>query len=301
MRRRLLLSALVTLCPTFAQDLTPRAYVVAPVGSNAVIQTFSYNTGQVLLDPTLPIENLRAEYSAAALSYYYGFGMFGRYSNVTVTMPYAWGHFTGQVGGNETRVSRSGVADMRARLAFNLKGGPAMKLRDYVKWRERLVIGASLTMVIPSGQYDPAKLINIGSSRWALKPEIGFSRRWNKWVLDAYGGAWFFGTNDAFYPGSNRREQNAIASLEYHFGYYVRPRLWASFDGNYWSGGSTTLNGVAKDDGARNSRLGGTVSVPLGRHQSLKFTASRGAIIRFGGNYTSLTGAWQYSWISGPK
>jgi hypothetical protein len=41
---------------TTAQDLTPRAYVITPVRSHALIFSYVYN-GEILLDPTVPIED----------------------------------------------------------------------------------------------------------------------------------------------------------------------------------------------------------------------------------------------------
>jgi len=155
--------------------------------------------------------------------------------------------------------------------------------------------------VTPTGQFDPARLINPGANRWGFKPELGFSRRKGRWALDGYVGAWLFTTNSQFFPGTSVRKQNPIGSLEFHLGYYIRPKLWTSFDTNFWSGGSTVVNGVSNRDGARNSRVGGTVSLPLTRHQSIKFTASTGAIVRVGGNFTSITAGWQYGWIDKPK
>src|SRR5262245_49108866 len=101
----------------------------------------------------------------------------GRSANVAASMPYGYGHFEGRVFESQTRVSRSGLADARIRIAVNLRGGRAVGLRDFLKYRERTVIGASLTTVIPIGQHDPARLINPGTNRWAFKPEIGISRR----------------------------------------------------------------------------------------------------------------------------
>jgi hypothetical protein len=92
-----------------------------------------------------------------------------------------------------------------------------------------------------------------------------------------------------------------ITSLEFHLGYYLRPRAWVSFDSNFWVGGNTVVNGVENQDRARNSRLGGTISIPLSRHNSLKFSASTGAIVRVGGNFTTITAGWQYSWLTKPK
>jgi hypothetical protein len=172
-----------------------------------------------------------------------------------------------------------------------------MRLPEFAKFRERTVIGTSITMVVPIGQYDPARLINPGTNRWAFKPEVGISRRWGPWVIDGYGGAWFFTANPQFFPGTTHREQNTIGSFEFHLAYYVRRGMWASFDSNFWFGGNTVLNGVANDDRARNSRLGGTLSLPITRHQSLKVSASHGAVVRVGGDFTNIIVGWQYSWL----
>jgi hypothetical protein len=283
------------------QDLTPRAYVITPTGSNAVILSFAYNTGEILLDPTVPIEDLNAQFQIPILSFYHSFGLLSRSANIAVALPYGYGNFEGSVIGSQTRVSRSGLADGRIRFSVNLHGGPAMKLADFVKHHERTIIGASITMVVPTGQFDPARLINPGANRWAFKPEVGLSQRWGRWVVDAYGGVWLFTANPHFYPGNRLREQNPIGSLEFHGGYIFQPKLWATFDTNFWMGGSTVIDGVSNDDRARNSRIGGTFAVPITRHQSLKFSASRGAIVRVGGNFNSLTAGWQYSWVGKPK
>jgi hypothetical protein len=50
-----------------------------------------------------------------------------------------------------------------------------------------------------------------------------------------------------------------------------------------------------------NSRLGGTVAIPVTKHQSPKFSYNNRTYIRFGGNYQSVSAAWQYSWLGKPK
>jgi hypothetical protein len=102
----------------------------------------------------------------------------------------------------------------------NLKGGPALPLNEFVKWRQKMLIGVSLKVVAPTGQYDPTKLINLGNHRWAFKPEIGYSQRWGHWVVDAYGAAWFYTTNPEFFshnqyfPGTRTQSENPAAAFE---------------------------------------------------------------------------------------
>jgi hypothetical protein len=285
----------------FAQDLAPRAYIVTPIGSNAVIISYSHSDGAILLDPTVPIEDSSGWMNIEILSYYHSFAIMGRSANVTMSMPYALGHFQGTVLGAENHVVRSGLADGRIRIAVNLRGGPAMRINEFVAYRERVVIGTSLTIVVPVGQYDPGRIINPGNNRWAAKPEIGLSKRWNRWVLDGYGGAWFFSQNAAFFPGSSTRSQHPIGVGEGHLAYYIRRALWASIDSNFWAGGRTTIDGRPRHDFAKNSRVGATLSLPLNRHQSVKFSFSRGAYISVGWDYTTVSAGWQYSWLTKPE
>jgi hypothetical protein len=285
-----------------AQDLAPRAYLITPTGSNAIILSYSFFDGPVFTDPTLPIQDFKARFHAEVLTYYRAFTLFGRSANVAGSLPYAVGNFQATVAGAENRVYRSGLADTRVRFSVNLKGGPPMSLREYLAWQEKTVIGTSLTVVAPTGQYDPARLINPGIHRWAFKPELGFSRRWrNRWALDLYGGAWFFTPNNEYFPGTYTRAERPIGVGETHLNYYVTPRLWASLDGNFWAGGRSTVNGIDNADVQRNSRIGATVAIPLNQHQTLKFSYSRGAYIAIGGNYQNVSAGWGYTWISGAR
>jgi len=67
-------------------------------------------------------------------------------------------------------------------------------------------------------------------------------------------------------------------------------------------GGRTRINGVESPNSLQeNSRIGGTVSVPVNKHQSLKFSYNRGAYIRYGGNFNNISVGWQYSWLGRPN
>jgi len=282
----------------WGQDLAPRAYVITPIHSNAVTLTYSFYAGNILLDGSLPITDASATINVPTFSLYHSFNFFGRSANIVAALPYGVGNFEGKVVGTQTNVYRSGMLNSVYRFSVNLKGGPAMELPEMRKWRQKTLIGVSLKVIAPTGQYDPTKLVNFGVNRWAFKPEFGLSQRWGHWLLDTYGGVWLYTANHKFYTGTNTQTQLPIGSFEGHVSYDVRPRLWASLDGNFWFGGNTSINGVENTSTwQQNSRIGGTASIPVSKRQAVKVSFSRGTYIRFGGNYNNVSCAWQYSWI----
>jgi hypothetical protein len=294
-----------------AQDLAPRAYLITPLHANAVTLTWSFYDGGVNFNGTVPITGATGVYNVPVFSYYHSLSFFGRSANLTASLPYAVGTFSGQVLGKDRSIYRSGLLDFSARFSVNLLGGPAMQPQQFVKWKQKRILGASLKVVAPTGQYNPTKLINWGINRWAFKPELGYSERWGNWVLDGYAGVWFYTTNPAFYdiPFPKPQTQAPIGSVEGHLSYDFKKlvrsselRGWASLDANFWWGGIAALNGIPNPDTKQtSSRIGGTVSLPFKKHQSIKVAYSAGTYGRFGGNYQNLQVAWQYSWLGWPK
>ena len=231
----LLLASLIALLalPACAQDLSPRAYVITPTGFNAVTLTWSYFNGGVNFNGAVPISNATGTFSTPIFSVYHSFGFFGRSANFTASLPYGVGTFQGELLQQHRQIYRSGLVDFSARFAVNLMGGPAMKPPEFAKWKEKVLLGASLRVIAPTGQYDPTKIVNWGINRWAFKPEFGYSERWGKWVLDAYAGVWFYTTNPAFDTGRGDKPQNEspIGSFEGHFSHDLeKPGTWVSLD-----------------------------------------------------------------------
>jgi hypothetical protein len=288
----------------WAQDLSPRAYVITPRHSNAVIMTYAFYHGSVLFDGAAPITGATGTYSVPILAFYHSFGVLGRSANLNAALPYAVGNFQGNVAGQPQKIYRSGLLDFSARVSVNLKGGPSMPIQEFSKWRQKTLLGVSLKVLAPTGQYDPTKLVNWGANRWAVKPDFGYSERWGNWVLDSYAGAWFYTANPRYYspPVPKPQTETPIGAFEGHLSYDVKPRLWFSLDGNFWFGGVTSLSGVANlATRQTSSRIGLTASIPLGKRQSVKVSYNNGAYVRFGGNYQSVSVGWQYSWLGRPN
>jgi hypothetical protein len=292
-----------------AQDLAPRAYLITPLHSNAINLTYSFYNGGLSFNGVVPVTGATGTYSVPIFSIYHSFNFFGRSANIAAWLPYGVGNFQGSVLGTNHEIYRSGLLDSGVRFSVNLKGGPAMPVSQFMKWKQKMVLGASLRVIAPTGQYDPTKLINWGINRWAFKPEFGYSQRFGKLVLDGYAGVWFFATNQQFFsiPTPQPQTQSPIGSFEAHLSYDAKNfreklPLWFSLDGNCWFGGTASLGGIPNPATRQtSSRVGVTAAVPLSRHQSIKANFSTGDYVRFGGDYQNVSVSWQYSWLGRPN
>ena len=290
---------LVTADTATAQDLEPRAYSAAPIGTNFIVVGGGRSTGGVLVDPAGPIQDVQATTNLATIGAGKTFSLFGRTALIVAAVPYAWANATGRVGENEASVSRSGLADPRVRFSVNLVGGRAMRIQEFARSTRKTIVGVSLAFAPPFGQYDRSKLVNLGANRWSFKPEVGISHLINeKWTIDGYAGVLLFTTNEEYYPGSSVRTQDPIFALQGHVSYTLKPRLWIAFDATWYTGGTAVVDRAEQGNLQRNSRIGATASIPLTQQHSIKFAVSKGATTRIGSNFTTVSGAWQVTWIN---
>ena len=202
----------VTASVARAQELEPRAYAANPTGVTFAGLSVLFSTGDVVLEPTSPVTDVNAKVYVGVFAVGGTFALFGRTASAGVGLPYAWAKVSGRVFEEARTVERAGLADTRVRFGVNLLGGRAMALPEFVRRAPSTTLGASLTMSIPTGQYFSDKLVNIGTNRWAFKPELGLSHPTGPWTLELYGGAWFF-TDNASYLGDKTRDQHPMVSL----------------------------------------------------------------------------------------
>jgi hypothetical protein len=279
-----------------AQDLDPRAYAKVPVGFTLAIAGVSFSSGGVLTDPTLPVENVHAEVWTPSLGVAQSFG---RTAQTLVAVPYSWAHATGDVAEQVQHVDRSGFSDMRLRFSVLLAGAPAMTPRQFATSPRRPIIGTSLTVSAPTGQYSPQRLINLGTNRWSFKPEVAVSYPIGpRWLVDVYAGLWLFAANESYYPGTALRTQGPLGALQTHVSYSLSPKAWAAFDATWYAGGQASVENVPAGQRESNSRVGATVVFPVGSRHAIKVAASTGAIIRSGADFNTISLGWQTGWLS---
>jgi hypothetical protein len=292
-----LLLVLAAATPAAAQDLEPKAYSASPVNTTFVIAGVARSTGSVVFDPTLPFKDVEARLNGLVLGVGTTFSLAGKLALVSAVVPYSWGNITGLVQEEAREITRAGLADSRVKLSVNLLGNPAMRLREFAKAPRRTIVGTSLTVQAPSGEYDETKLINLGTNRWAFKPEVGVSIPRGRWDIDAYMATWLFTQNTDFFPGGLTRVQDPVVALQAHVSYTFRPRWWLAVDGTWYSGGAAQVEDDEPIGAVSNSRLGATLSIPAGQRQSFKVSYSAGVAVRTGTDFRTLAIGWQWLFL----
>lgn len=281
-----------------AQDIEPRAYSNAPIGVNFLVAGVAGTRGGLSFDPALPIENPRLRTGNAVLGYARVIELGGQSAKVDVIVPYTWLSGDALYAGQPVERVVDGAGDAGFRLSANLYGAPALSLKDFAAYEQDLVVGVGLRVMAPIGQYDSRRIVNIGGNRWSFKPEIGASKAVGPWTLELVAAATLYTDNTDFNGGRTRSQEN-IYSIQAHVIRSYPSGIWASLSGTHFAGGRTTIDGVRANDLQQNWRLGGTLSFPVDRHNSVKLYASSGVSDRTGNDFDLVGIAWQHRWGGG--
>lgn len=281
-----------------AQDLEPRSYVNTPVGINFFLLGYGFTTGGATFDAALPIENAEIDIHSELLAYAYSFGFLGRSGKIDAVLPVVELDGTAELAGEPIERSVSGLADSRLRLSYNLYGAPALTLEEHEGYKQNLLIGTSIQVFIPTGQYNKDRAINIGTNRWAFKPELGISKAIGRFTFELDAAVTIYTDNGDFFS-EKTKEQDPLFALQAHGVCTIVRGVWAAVDMTWYTGGQSTVDGVKNDDNLSNLRLGGTLSLPISRRMSFKLYASTAAVTRVGGDFTTVGLIWQYRWGGG--
>ena len=282
-----------------AQELEPRLFSPAPTGMNIVLGAFGYSFGNILLDPAVPIEDLDARLVIITAGYVRTLDVFGASAKIDAVIPFAGGDWKGVVEGRDSTRSATGFGDPRIRFSVLFSGAPALSRKEFASYKPGTIVGGGLQVWVPLGQYDPTKLLNLGSNRWVFRPQLGVSQTLARWVLEATAVGWFYTDNTNFF-GGDRLSQKPIAALQGNVSYVFRRGFWGAVSVAYGRGGRTSVNDEQKDTLIRNWRLGLTLAFPISSHDSIKFAFISGLRAGKGADFSTVLGAYQYRWFDGP-
>lgn len=281
-----------------AGEIEPRAYGNTPVGVNFLVVGYAHSEGGLATVASSPLKDTSLQMNTAVLAYVRTIDLWGKPGKVDVIVPYSDLSGHAMVGGAYKERTVSGFHDPLLRLSVNFCGAPVLTVKDFSTYRQDLLIGASLQVAAPLGQYDGDKLVNLGNNRWFFKPDLGVSKSWGDVTLEISSGLIIFTDNNRYYGGTTLH-QDPVSTSQLHVIYTIGNGIWASVSGNYDYGGRTRINGVRNADLQGNSRVGVTFAMPVNRNHSIKLYANNGVDTRSGKDYDLLGIAWQYRWGGG--
>jgi hypothetical protein len=292
-----LLAAVATLAAgtATAQELEPRALTNLPVGTNFVVLGYAFSAGNVLLDPTIPVEDLDAQLHTLVAAYARAIDVFGLSGKVDAIVPASTGRWTGILDNRDTMRIANGIGDPRVRLSVNLVGAPALRAGEFADYVPGTVVGASVQVWVPVGQYDGDRLLNLGSHRWAFAPQLGVSQRLGPWIVEAYASARFFTTNGDFF-GGNTLDQRPFLAAKLHLVRTLSQRFWIALDGGIGAGARGVVNGEPRDNYQSAFRIGITAAGRISGGHSLKLAGVTTNRIDRGPDFDAVSLVYQFSW-----
>ena len=283
-------------CDAGAQELEPRKYSNLPVGTNVLAAGYAWSNGNVLLDPALPIENLDANIQVGFVTFVHSFGLLARNAKLAIMIPWSNGDWSGSLEGDFENQKTSGLGDAHVGLEWILVGAPALDAAQFGSHVPGLSVGASLRLSLPTGRYNSADLLNLGSNRYTLRTELGIANSQGRWTWEALGAIWFFTDNGDFLEGSTLSQRPLYvgkADVVYSF---RRAGMWASFGVGFGEGGQTRVDGVARNTQQNNWRFSAAFAYPVGGGHALRLTYTTGITRKAGSDFDTIALAYQYAW-----
>lgn len=191
----------------------------------------------------LPITGADLSISTYVFAYVHSLDVLGNSAKFDVIVPYSDLDGSAMLNGQPRERQISGLRDPRFRFSVNFYGAPALSVKEFANYQQDLLIGASVQVSAPLGQYDSSKLVNLGNNRWFIKPDIGISKAWGPLTLELSQGVFFYTKNNDLLNGKTL-EQDPLYTTQAHLIYNIAPNAWAALDATYDYDGRTTVNGV---------------------------------------------------------
>ncbi|MNQ40558.1 hypothetical protein D3C85_542160 [compost metagenome] len=256
-------AATLTLTPLLGFADNARDWQNLPTDLNMVFGYYNRIDSNTPIDTALPIDGLSVNADLYIARFARSFSVDGRNSAIQILQPYAdiSASFDNAEFFKGTK-HNGGMADTQFVLVHNLFGGPALTQEEFANWTPETFVTGALWVTAPTGDYDKNRVINIGSNRWAFKPEIAFGTPLGPTWLEINGYVSMFTDNDD-YQGDGTLEQKALYAVEGHYSYTFNRALWASLDATYSRGGETRINGDWQDNKQENGLLGASMGFML--------------------------------------
>ncbi|SMC27946.1 Putative MetA-pathway of phenol degradation [Andreprevotia lacus DSM 23236] len=259
-----LLAIIMLLLAHAAWAADARSYVLTPVGTQLI------QLREVYVDTTLKLadgSDLHQTNYSSQLRFTRYFDSAGQLGLLQILVPYADSSMRFDNGLPDR--SAAGLGDVVVTYGRGLWNSPALGNVAFDNFsQEGWSSGASLSLFVPTGDYDPRRQANPGQGRWAARGELQFARRSGPVLLELLGNSTLY--LDSQGSGGAALHQSPLYTLEGHASADLDRRCWVSLDVAYQQGGDTELNGRTQDRALRNWQAGSTLLWRLSPDRILK-------------------------------
>jgi hypothetical protein len=285
----------------WAQFTDARSYDNTPVGINQLELSYAHVHSDTSIDTSLVIAGAKLNLDQGTIGYTRYFGALHHLMWAQASVPV--GGLAGSISGTTVQGSITGAGDSSYQVAMLLKGGPALSVTQFEKYKPTTIFGASFTITAPTGLYDPVKILNLGSKRWYFRPELALTHQFGskqKWQLETYINSYFY-TNNTSYHGTEILRQQPLPGVEGHLSYSFNDHIWTSLDTRYSFRGTTFVNDVDQDNGQHNFILGNEVNLSINNRNSLLFVFADALVHDNGPAVVGFSVKYDYTWGKGHK
>ena len=273
-----------------AQGEGPRAYELAPEGSQALSLYGEFARSDASFDPASVTPGVEVNVAGSIIEYSHGIVLGGNAGSVIVSLPVGAAHRSVKVGDTVKTDSSSGIGDLQIAAAFGVLGSPALTDEEYGNYRPRFALSVLSRVYAPTGVYDRNAPINLGQNRWALQLGLPLSYYIGHSLLDPsltsfelLPSVTWYGDNNEPPPQGNHSSEAPLLQLEAHVTRNLNESLWVSVDALLMEGAQTTINGVSQPDRQRSFALGVTTSVAVSDAVSMTLSYTKGVSRNYDG------------------
>ncbi len=280
----------------FTQDIEPRRWTPIPLGTNILGAGYSFTSGDVFFDPLLGAEDVKIRAHSMVVSFAHPIRIGNKLGSVSMLIPFSSADWDGLLNGEPAGINRTGFADPRLRASILLAGPPAGNAAEIQQYRldnpTDTSFGVSLSITIPLGEYFEDKLINLGSNRFVIRPQVGMIHYWGQWSFELTGSVFLYTRNPDFFNNAERRQKPTFA-MQSHLVKQLRKGSWLSLGAGYGLGGESVINRQPNGDFRANLLVSASYSLLITKRQGLKLSYIRAQALQdIGSNTNNFILAW---------
>jgi len=246
-----------------------RAYHLRPEGASDLSLTLTLMQSTGTADFGGGVETTDLGVGVLTPAYRHIFDVMGNAGTVLIGMPVGAMSFSSSAGTIDIQTDIA-QGDMFIGGVFGLVGMPALEVMDYVQHRPGFQASAAARLFLPTGDYDPSRMVNLGGNRWSLEASLPMAYVLGDSMVDPNLTTFeirpvvqIFGDNDDPFVPASVTSQAPIFAVEGHATRNFGNSIWAAVDGYYQTGGETSWDGVPQGDGSQNFAVGATLGLVL--------------------------------------